>query len=117
MIRRHEEVGMVQLFFFVPPEQAEAVKEACFEAGGGAYKRYDRCSWECEGQGQFRPLEGSTPFIGSRGKREKVKELKVEMFCREEDLRAILQALIKAHPYEEPAYYAVPVLTLEDLEP
>lgn len=102
---------MVQLFFFVPPEHAEAVKEACFKAGGGAYRRYDKCAWETAGYGQFRPLEGSDPFLGTRNKLEKVKELKVEMLCREEDLPEIFDALIEAHPYEEPAYYAVPVLT------
>ena len=106
---------MVQLVFFVPPKQAEEVKEACFSAGGGAYRRYDKCSWECPGVGQFRPLRGSTPFIGGQDKLEKVGELRVEMLCREDDLAGIFEALIKAHPYEEPAYYALPVLTRDSL--
>ena len=107
---------MVQLFFFVPPDHAEKVKQACFDAGGGAYRRYDSCSWETPGYGQFRPLEGSDPFLGTQGKVEKVKELKVEMLCRQEDLPAIFDALIESHPYEEPAYYALPVLTREDTD-
>jgi hypothetical protein len=95
---------MFKLVFFVPEEQAEAVKEAVFAAGAGRYEKYDRCAWQTSGTGQFRPLEGSTPFIGTAGRVEYVPELRVEVLCPPECAKAAVTALINAHPYEEPAY-------------
>ncbi len=98
---------MYQLIFFVPEAQAEAVKSAVFAAGAGKYKNYDSCCWQTSGTGQFRPLEGSNAFIGTEGRLEKLTELRIEMLCNDECLESAISALKKAHPYEEPAYYAV----------
>jgi hypothetical protein len=43
----------------------EKVKSALFKVGAGKYKHYDQCCWQTKGQGQFRPLVGSNPAIGS----------------------------------------------------
>ena len=94
------------IFFYVPKNNAEKVKQAMFAAGAGKTCRgkYDSCSWETEGVGQFRPLTGSKPFIGEQNKINKVAEIKVEMFCEEEYLEATINALKDTHPYEEPVY-------------
>jgi hypothetical protein len=106
---------MYKLAFFVPQDHAEPVKQAVFAAGGGRYEQYDMCSWETLGTGQFRPLEGSDPFLGSTGRLERVPELRVEMICRDELVRPALAALVQAHPYEEPAYDLVRVFTADEL--
>lgn len=106
---------MYKIAFFVPSEQKELVKNALFEAGAGRYKNYDCCSWEVEGIGQFRPLEGSNPFIGSSDQLERVKEFKVEMICRDELIMKAIEALVESHPYEEPAYEVWKIDTLESL--
>lgn len=98
---------MYQLIVFVPETHSEIVKTALFAAGAGQFKNYDSCCWETEGTGQFRPLTGSCAFIGTEGKLEKVPELRIEMLCNNKCLDAAITALKKAHPYEEPAYYAV----------
>lgn len=95
---------MYKLCFFVPEDHAEAVKTAVFAVGAGKIGDYDSCSWQTAGQGQFRPLDGSQPFIGEQGQIERVREYKVEMVCEEHKMKATLQALLDAHPYEEPAY-------------
>ena len=95
---------MYKLCFFVPEEHAESVKQALFRAGAGRIGDYDCCSWEAPGTGQFRPLAGSDPFIGHQGEIEKVPELKVEMVCVDDHIRAVVAALRQAHPYEEPAF-------------
>ncbi|HBM22588.1 MAG TPA: NGG1p interacting factor NIF3, partial [Alcanivorax sp.] len=61
-----------KLCFYVPEEHAEAVKNAVFEAGAGRIGNYDCCSFQVAGQGQFRPLEGSDPYIGGQGEIETV---------------------------------------------
>jgi hypothetical protein len=102
---------MYKLVFFVPESHVEQVKDAVFEAGGGRYKAYDRCSWQVRGTGQFRPLEGSNPFLGRIGEVEEASEYRVEMICADDVLDAAVTALIRAHPYEEPAWEAYAVIT------
>jgi len=95
---------MRKLEFYVPKDHAETVKEAVFAAGAGKIGDYDKCCWCAEGTGQFRPLEGSDPFIGSKDEVERVPEMKVEMVCDDDAIDAVVEALKKAHPYETPAY-------------
>ncbi|THB74534.1 MAG: NGG1p interacting factor NIF3 [Gammaproteobacteria bacterium] len=95
---------MYQLVFYVPKTHLEQVKNAIFEAGAGRYEDYDCCCWQTLGTGQFRPLDGSTPFIGEKEMVETVDEYKVETVCKDEVLPEVLNALIAEHPYEEPAY-------------
>ncbi len=95
---------MYKIAFFVPLGSAEAVKTAMFAAGAGRLGRYDHCCWQVAGRGQFRPLAGSCPAIGVHGRLESLDEVKVEMVCDDHCLAAALQALRRAHPYEEPAY-------------
>lgn len=78
---------------------------AIFAAGAGKYGNYDCCAWQTLGTGQFRPLDGSKPFIGQQGNIEEVEEYLVETFVSETYLQATLAALKKAHPYEEPGYF------------
>jgi hypothetical protein len=95
---------MRKLEFYVPKDHVEKVKEAVFAAGAGKIGNYDKCCWCSEGTGQFRPLEGSDPFLGSKGEVERVPEMKVEMVCDDDAIDAVVEALKKAHPYETPAY-------------
>lgn len=105
-----------RISFYVPETHAEAVKNALFEAGAGRYDNYEQCSWETRGIGQFRAKDAATPFLGSVGKLERVEELRIEMVCSEECLLPALRALVNSHPYEEPAYDAVSIISLEELE-
>jgi hypothetical protein len=93
-----------KLAFFVPDTHVEAVKNAVFAAGGGRIGAYDSCSWQALGQGQFRPLDGSQPFLGQSGRVEKVEEWKVEMVVADSLIEPVVQALRLAHPYETPAF-------------
>jgi hypothetical protein len=103
-----------KIIVYVPEAQAEQVKGALFAAGAGGYERYDNCAWQTKGTGQFRPKEGSNPFLGSVGKVEYVAELRIEMMCDPDHLRGALKALLEAHPYEEPAYEVVEVRQVGD---
>lgn len=95
---------MYKLCVYVPDTHLEAVKQALFEAGAGRIGNYDRCCWQVAGEGQFRPLAGSDPFIGQSGRVETVTEYKVELVCEDAVVAAAVRALKQAHPYEEPAY-------------
>ncbi|SFR78758.1 hypothetical protein SAMN05216203_3054 [Marinobacter daqiaonensis] len=103
---------MYKFCYFVPASHVEQTKAAVFSAGGGRIGDYDSCAWQTQGQGQFRPLKGSDPFLGSEGEVERVEEYRVEMVCEDHLIREAVAAMKQAHPYEEPAYE---VYRLEDL--
>ena len=85
------------------------VKTAIFEAGAGYFGNYDSCCWQTEGNGQFRPLDGSHPFYGETDRLEHVKEWKLEFVVEESVLGAVLTALKESHPYETPSFQYWPV--------
>jgi len=103
---------MYKVCVFVPETAADQVKQAMFDAGAGKIGDYDSCCWQTNGQGQFRPLQGSTPFIGEQGRIETVTEFRIEMVCADEFIQGAIAALKNSHPYEEPAY---DVWKLEDI--
>ena len=95
---------MYKLCVYVPATHLDAVKQALFDAGAGRIGDYDSCCWQVAGQGQFRPLAGADPFVGTVGEVETVAEYKLELVCDDAVVRAAVAALKAAHPYEEPAY-------------
>mgnify|MGYP000451107021 CR=1 FL=1 len=103
---------MYKFVFYVPTDHAENVKAAVFNTGAGKIGEYDQCCWQVLGQGQFRPLQGSTPFIGNtptadaEAALERVEEYRIEMVCHDELIQTAVAAMKESHPYEEPAYDA-----------
>ncbi|GAA5525751.1 GTP cyclohydrolase 1 type 2 homolog [Microbulbifer aestuariivivens] len=95
---------MYKLCVYIPESHLEEVKQALFTAGAGRIGDYDSCCFQVPGTGQFRPLEGSQPFIGQAGAVERVAEYRVEMVCADDLVDAALAAMRRAHPYEEPAF-------------
>ncbi|BAN56131.1 MULTISPECIES: hypothetical protein [Pseudomonas] len=95
---------MYKLAFFVPASHVEVVKAAVFAAGGGRIGDYDHCAWQTLGQGQFRPLDGSQPYLGQTGQVEVVEEWKVELVVADDLITQVVAALRQSHPYETPAY-------------
>ena len=96
--------NLYKIEFYVPESHLEVVKSAMFAAGAGRVGDYDSCAWQTLGQGQFRPLEGATPYLGQTGKVETEPEYKVEMVCAGELVRSVIEAMKRAHPYEEVAH-------------
>lgn len=103
---------MYKIVFYVPTSDAEKVKQALFDAGAGKVGDYECCAWQVLGEGQYKPLAGSNPHIGTQNQLEKTKEYKIEMVCETQHIKKAIQALKDAHPYEEPAYQ---VLKIENL--
>jgi hypothetical protein len=100
---------MYKLIIYVPKDNAEAVKSAIFQTGAGCLGNYESCSWETEGVGQFKPLVGAKPTLGSVGSIERVPELRVEILCVESNIKAAIDALKANHIYEEPAFEVISI--------
>ena len=98
------EIHLKKLVVYVPTEQCKRVKEALGNAGAGAIGNYSHCLFSSSGIGQFLPEENANPYIGDKGKLEQVNEERIETLFPDYLEKKVVQAMIKAHPYEEVAY-------------
>jgi len=101
--------ALFKLVVYVPEKYLEIVTKAVFQAGAGYIGNYSECSFMLKGEGTFKPEENSNPFIGERGKRELVPEVRFESIVKEPDIDKVVSAMIKVHPYEEVAYDVIPL--------
>lgn len=88
----------------VPQSHAESVRQALFDAGAGQMGRYDGCSFNVDGTGTFRPLEGSDPHVGNVGEDHDEPETQISVIVPSHLQRRVESALLEVHPYETPAY-------------
>jgi dinuclear metal center YbgI/SA1388 family protein len=95
---------LYKLVIFVPVSHAEEVREAMTGAGAGFIGNYSDCTFSIEGTGTFKGAEGCKPFIGQVGILEKANEIRIETVVPEKTLSRVINAMLKAHPYEEVAY-------------
>ena len=103
-------VSRVKLVWFVPVDALDTTRDAVFAAGAGRIGDYERCSWYTAGTGTFLGGEETAPVLGERGREEHVPELRVETVLPAERLADAIAALRAAHPYEEPAFDAYPLV-------
>ena len=96
-----------KLEVYVPVESAENLKNAFFEAGAGNIGFYDECSFSINGNGTFRPLEGSNPVTGNHNERENANEVLLSVIFEDYKKNQILFAMKQNHPYEEVAYQLI----------
>ena len=104
-----------KLAVMVPPESANKVRKALTSAGAGQIgTSYVKCSYTLSGTGRFTPIKGADPTIGEVGEEEQLTEIKVEVVVPNRLVDTVIQALIKAHPYEEPAFDVYTIESLHD---
>ena len=87
----------------VPEDEADNLREAIGNAGGGKIGNYTHCSFSVKGTGRFLPVDGATPAIGQVGQLEEVAEERIEIACNHETVKAVVDAIRENHSYEEPA--------------
>lgn len=95
---------LYKIVVYVPKTHEDKVREALGKSGAGHIGNYSDCTFNTDGKGTFRPLEGTNPFIGEFDKLEVVDEVKIETIVPQRILGGVISAMIKAHPYEEVAY-------------
>jgi len=93
-----------KLVVYVPVTHEEQVRKAIGDAGAGHLGNYSHCTFETIGNGSFLPEEGALPFIGKLGEIEVVEEARIETVIPASIEKKVIQAMLKAHPYEEVAY-------------
>lgn len=98
-----------KLVVFVPEENVEQVADALDDAGAGVIGDYRQCTFRTPGTGTFLPGNSSEPYLGERGRLEKVSEIRLETVVPAHTVRRAVAAATGAHPYEETALDIYPV--------
>jgi dinuclear metal center YbgI/SA1388 family protein len=98
---------VVKIVTFAPQESADHVANAMATAGAGTIGEYSNCSFRTEGTGVFHPLGSATPHVGATDRVNHEPEVRIEMIAPETAVDAVVAALVRSHPYEEPAYDVV----------
>ena len=93
-----------KLVTFIPQKHINKVRNAIFSAGGGYIGNYDNCSYNIEGEGTFRALENTNPYVGKINEIHFEKEIRFETIFPEHLQASIIAELKNNHPYEEVAY-------------
>lgn len=104
----------VQIIVSVPALNLQDVLDAMAEAGAGVIGNYTHCSYRSVGTGRFKPGDDANPAIGQQGEVTEVEEYRIETFCEVEKVKQVCAAIRKAHPYEEPVLYLLPLLDEDD---
>jgi len=98
-----------KLVVFCPQSHAPQIREAILEAGGGHIGNYSHCSFNTDGTGSFKALDGATPFVGEPEKIHFEDEVRLETIVPNYLLYKVVAAMLKSHPYEEVAYDIYPL--------
>jgi hypothetical protein len=99
----------LKIVTYVPVTHADKVREAIGKAGGGKLGNYTFCSFSSRGVGRFLPGTGANPAVGKVGKPVSADEERIEFVCKPELRDTVLKAILRAHPYEEPAIDIWPI--------
>jgi dinuclear metal center YbgI/SA1388 family protein len=93
-----------KLVTFVPRDAADAVLDAVAAVGAAGIGNYTHCSFRAEGTGTFFPRAGAAPRAGKLGELAREPEVRLEFLVPPAREAEVIRALLRAHPYEEPAF-------------
>ena len=98
-----------KLVVFVPEEAVEKVADTLSAAGAGVIGDYTRCTFRTPGTGTFFGGEAADPYLGEKGRLEKVGEVRLQTVVPAHAAGEATAAARDAHPYEEPALDVYPL--------
>ena len=75
----------------------------------GHIGNYDSCMSCSQLTSYWRPLGGTSPYIGNVGEISCEPEVKVEVTVFTEKVDETIQVIKEVHPYEEPVINALPI--------
>jgi dinuclear metal center YbgI/SA1388 family protein len=98
-----------KLVIFAPEENVEAIADALADEGAGVIGEYTHCTFRTPGRGTFLGGEAADPYLGEKGRLEKVEEIRLETVVPAHAADRAAAAATAAHPYEEVALDLYPI--------
>lgn len=102
---------LVKVEVLLPEEYIETLRNALNDIGVLTVGNYDNVVSYSSVKGYWRPLEGSTPFIGTTGEVSSGTEYKMEFRCFFNRIEEVKKLIRTVHPYEEPIINVIPILS------
>ncbi len=99
----------------IPPAFMNKMMDAIDAVMTPVYPGYRRSFTYYPVTGTWQTLPGAHPFDGKPGEVTAAEETRLEFIVRLAELPAVLRAIEKAHPYEEPAVDVTPELAWRSL--
>lgn len=100
---------LLKLVVYIPAGHEEELRHVLSDLGAGWIGNYSHCTFQTTGTGTFKPLQGTSPYIGHQESLEKVKEIRLETIVPADRLAKVISGMLKKHPYEEVAYDVYPL--------
>lgn len=94
---------------FIPENHLPQLQDALRQADAGHIGQYDSCLSYSQVTGCWRPLEGSSPYLGEKNAVCSAPELKVEVTCLRDRVDLTIEAVRRVHPYEVPVINVIPL--------
>ncbi len=94
---------------FIPDTHLSVLQNTLRGVDAGHIGNYDSCLSYSQVTGCWRPLEGSSPYIGKENAVTARPELKVEVTCLVDKVDVTINAIKKIHPYEVPVINVIPL--------
>ncbi len=106
---------MYKFFIFCPRDETiiQTIIDAATKAGAGTVGNYTHCAFITGGKGTWFPQPGATPAIGKVGKLSAEEEVKIEMECPKDKMKAVFEAVRAVHPYDKISLDAVEIERFE----
>ena len=98
-----------KLEIFIPESHLQVLQQALWSVDAGHIGSYDRCLSYTPVTGCWRPLAGTSPYLGVVGEVHAEPELKVEVTCLRGRVDETVEAVKRVHPYEEPVINVIPL--------
>ena len=101
-------IQYLKLEIFIPATHFRILQKALQSVDAGHIGNYDSCLSYSPVKGTWRPLEGTTPYIGKKNEISEEEEYKVEVTIKKENLEKTMTVVKEIHPYEEPVINVIP---------
>lgn len=108
-----KEKKFLKLITYIPESHVKIIQNALFNVGVGVIGNYTECSYSFKGEGTFKPLKNTNPFIGEKFCRKNIKEICFNGIFDANLKKQVINILQKYHPYEEVVYE---IIKLENKE-
>lgn len=100
----YTKMPMYNLVTYIPVDNLNQVRDALFSVGIGKIGNYENCSYSNVGEGTFKALDGANPYVGQIDELHCESEVRLEAVVPYHLKNKAVDALLKSHPYEQPAY-------------
>src|SRR5690625_6893146 len=95
----HEQ--LMKFIVFVPESHVEQIRNALSDSGAGHIGAYSHCTFQSSGQGTFKPLEGTKPYIGTQNELSITQEMKIETIVTSYQIEQVTEAVYQAHTHRD----------------